>query len=281
MDLKASPARLAIATIGQQRHFRTFGFLQRRQVLDNASFDAIVQDYHRAMRSDDLRLPFNELGQLPAFVASCMSEASTTIVDLATHEETMILAESLLGRPAICVHAFAYQRSEDTRWHSDNIDATYQGLKLYVNLESVDANSGALRVIVGSHRDGIRRNLIPGRYETAEQQFELAAAELPATVLTSQPGDINAFDLSIWHAVCGSRTHRRVIELTYYQAPESARERSGFVAQMQAHQHQSQLSGTTYYPHVWRKAGGPRHQRGLDVLAEMGLLETDPFGAGR
>jgi len=274
VDVKALPGRLPAATIGQQRHFETFGFVQVQQVLGENCLDALVQDYRRAINSNDLRLPFNELGQAPAFVASCMSEASPSVIDFATGEDTLDLAEALLGCPVVCVQAFAYLRSEDTRWHSDNIDASYQGLKLYLNLDAVDADSGALRVIVGSHHDLMRGNLIPKRYETAEQQFGLAADRLPATILSSQPGDVSAFDLRIWHAVCGTRTRRRVIELTYYQIPETTSERAAFVAQMQAHQRQARMSGTSYYPQSWRSAGGPGHQRGLEVLAELDLLET-------
>ncbi|MHC2255729.1 hypothetical protein ACVILK_005421 [Bradyrhizobium embrapense] len=279
MDVKVL-AELPTATTAQQLHFETFGFVQVRQVLGDICFSALVQDYGRAINSSDLRLPFNELGQAPAFIASCMSEASPSVVDFATGEHTLNFAEALLGRPVVCVQAFAYQRSEDTRWHSDNIDANYRGLKLYLNLDAVDADSGALRVIVGSHHDLMRGSLIPRPYETAEQQFGVAADELPATILSSQPGDVSAFDLRIWHAVCGTRTRRRVIELTYYEIPQTSSERAAFVAQMQAHQRQARISRTPYYPQSWRRAGGPGHQRGLKVLAQLDLLETGPHVEG-
>jgi hypothetical protein len=274
VEVKFPPARLPAATTGQQRQFVTFGFVQLRQVVGEICFTALVRDYRSAISSNDLRLPFNELGQAPAFVASCMSEASPSVVDFSTREDTLRFAEALLGRPVVCVHAFAYQRSEDTRWHSDNVDATYRGLKLYLNLDTVDADSGALRVIVGSHHDVMRGALIPPAYETAEQQFGLAADQLPATILSSKPGDVSAFDLRIWHAVCRTRRHRRVLELTYYAIPVTSSERAAFVGQMQAHQHQSRMSGTCYYPNSWRSAGGPGHQRGIEVLAELNLLET-------
>jgi len=278
--VKVLPTRLPRVTSGQQRHFDAFGFVQMRQVLAEKCLNTFIQDYRRAISSSDLRLPFNGLGQAPAFVASCMTEASPSVVDFATGDDTLELAEAFLGRPVVCVHAFAYQRSEDTRWHSDNIDARYQGLKLYLNLDAVDADSGALRVLVGSHHDQMRRKLIPKRYETAEQQFGLAADQVPATILSARPGDLNAFDLRIWHAVCGTQTRRRVIELTYYNIPETLSERAGFVAQVQAHQRQARVSGTSYYPKTWRSAGGLGHQRGLKVLAELDLLETGPPAEG-
>lgn len=280
MDVMGLPLRLTAMAAEQRRHFKTFGFLQTRQVLEETHLDAIIRDYHRVMSSKNLRLPFNELGQLPAFVASCMTEVSPSVIGLATSEDTMSFTESLLGHPVICVHAFAYQRSEGTRWHSDNIDAKYRGLKLYLNLDAVNAENGALRVIVGTHHKWMRHNLIPKRYQTAEQQFGLAADQMPATILSSQPGDVNAFDLRIWHAVCGSNAHRRVIELTYYEVPKTASERAGFIAQMHAHQCSARMRGVSYYPQSWRGAGGPRHKRGLEVLAELDLLETGPSEEG-
>lgn len=269
--LSASPMEL---TSGQQLHFETFGFLQKRQAIGERRLNAILQDYHRTINSQELRLPANEVGEPPAFVASCMSDASPSVIELATSEETLGLTERLLGHPVVCVHAFAYQRSQDTRWHSDNIDARYRGLKLYLNLDEVDEDSGALRVIVGSHQDQMRHALIPRRYQVAEQKFGLAAHQLPAKVLSSQPGDVSAFDLRVWHAVCGSKARRRVVELTYYQLPQTPSERAGFVDQMRAHQSQARTSGANYYPQRWRSAGGCRHQRGLQVLAELDLLET-------
>ena len=276
MDVNAPPPRQEMANNERQRHFGTFGFVQVRQALTKSRLKSLVEDYHRTMDTNELRLPINELGQAPAFVSACMGYASASIVDLATNEQSLVFAEALLGGPAICVQAAAYQRSGDTRWHSDNLDARYKGLKLYINLDPVDENSGALRVIVGSHLEQTRRSLLPKRYEAAEQQFGLAADQLPATILSSEPGDLSAFDLRIWHAVCGTRSLRRIVELTYYKAPQTPSERAGFVAQMLAHQHQARISGSSYYSGFWRSSGGPRHQRGLQILAKLDLLEAVP-----
>lgn len=149
-------------------------------------------------------------------------------------------------------------------------------MKFYLNLDAVDADSGALRVIVGSHHNPLFSSLLPDRYQTVEERFGMTPEQLPAAILTSQPGDLNLFDLRAWHAVCGTQTSRRVIELTYYQIPETALERTGFVSQMLANQRQARLSGTHYYPKRWLCAGGPQHRRGLEVLAQLDLLETSP-----
>ncbi|MGO7482955.1 phytanoyl-CoA dioxygenase family protein [Rhizobium ruizarguesonis] len=274
MAIEIPPPKLLPATPGRQRHFKIFGFAQIKAALEADLFEALARDYHVVMSSRDLRLPFNKFGEPPAFVASCMTEASPSLIDFTTGDDTLAFAESLLGGKVVCVQALAYQRSADTRWHSDNTDARYQGLKLYLNMDSVDENGGALRVIAGSHQEVLRRELIPHRYEKAEQQFELLDTQLPATILSSRPGDVTVFDLRIWHAVLGTLGRRRVVELTYYKVPETTDEREAFAEQIQAHQRQARLSGNHYYPAIWRRAGGQRHQYGLRVLAEMSLLET-------
>lgn len=278
--MSGQPTHLPAVAPDQQRHFRTFGFVQMRQVLGQDHFTALLKDYDKAINAGDLRLPLNELGRPAAFVASCMSEASPSVVELATCEATLNFVGTLLGELAVCVNAFAYQRSESTRWHSDNIAGSYRGLKLYLNLDEVGAESGALRVLAGSHQDPMCSALIPKRYEMAEQQFGLSADLMPAAILSSEPGDLSVFDLRVWHAVCGSRSRRRVIELTYYEIPQTPAARAGFVAQMRAHQRQAYMNRTPYYPKFWRGAGGPAHRRGLDVLSVLDLLETSAGADG-
>jgi hypothetical protein len=261
-------------TAGQKRHFTVFGFVQMRGVLHAEMLTALSIDYDRVIGSRDLRRPFNELGQPPAFTAFCMSDASPCVLDLATNDATLEFAAAFLGVPAICVQASAYQRSGDTRWHTDNVDLDYQGLKLYLNLDPVDEKGGALRVLPGSQHDALRRALVPPPSMLVEKQFGLASDQLPAAILTSDPGDVNVFDLRAWHAVCGTMSRRRVIELTYYAVPETASAREGFVTQMTANLRQARLSSGPYFTRSWRQAGASSHQHGLQILGDLGVLDV-------
>lgn len=261
-------------TEGQVNHFRAFGFVQLERCIDGAAFGTLVEEYERALSPSSGRLPFNLAGRPPAWVASCMGERTPNIAGLALSERALALAERLLGGPVICVQASAYWRSEDTQWHSDNPGLDYEALKLYINLDPVDGGSGALRVVPGSHRDPLRTALAPGAGERLEDAFGVAADRLPAVALCSRAGDVSAFDLRLWHAVCGSGRKRRVVELSYYGDPTRPSSRQGFIQQMRANQRGARLAGEPYFPAFWRQAPGARHQRGIRRLAELGVLDS-------
>ena len=204
----------------QVNHFQTFGFARLNSRLSEGGFRELIEEYNAAMTTGTLRLPFNQAGERPAWVVPCMGAQTPKIVSLATHEHVLDLAEQLLGGPVICVQAAAYWRSQDTCWHSDNPSLDYEAVKLYINLDPVDGNSGALRVIPGSHRGPLYKGLVPASNSSVEDAFGVRAEELPAVALSSNGGDIWAFNLRLWHAVFGSGPKRRVIELSYYLDPE-------------------------------------------------------------
>jgi hypothetical protein len=82
-------------------------------------------------------------------------------------------------------------------WHNDTCLAV-RGVKFVAYLEPLNADSGALRVLPGSHR------LAAGALDHLHS-LDLATPDVPGRVLATQPGDVVAFDPLLWHATWGGR----------------------------------------------------------------------------
>jgi hypothetical protein len=82
-------------------------------------------------------------------------------------------------------------------WHNDT-GIGIRGVKFVAYLEALDADSGALRVLPGSHRlaDADLRHL---------NSPDLAVPDVPGQVLSTEPGDVIAFDPLLYHASWGGR----------------------------------------------------------------------------
>lgn len=103
--------------------------------------------------------------------------------------------------------------SGDTYWHTDlyNMDFRYQHLKMLFYLEPVDADSGCLRVLPGSHHwgDKYAKMLERDTYEP-EKNYDLSAVDIPGFSIPTQPGDVILFDFRLKHAACNASEPRRM-----------------------------------------------------------------------
>ena len=100
----------------------------------------------------------------------------------------------------------------DSPWHSDWRRAgDYRVLKVAFYLDPVDRDSGALRVIPGSHRlDGDRfaREMEEHALECADA-WGVEGPAVPAFSLDSRPGDVVVIDQRLKHAAPGRKYLRR------------------------------------------------------------------------
>jgi hypothetical protein len=134
-------------------------------------------------------------------------------------------------------------------------------------LEPLKAETGALRVLPGSHRPGL------GDAIRAAGAVGLAADALPAHVVATMPGDVIAFDEHLFHASSGGAV-RRQWRVDYVREPEEGESTARVKAYF-----------ARIYPPDWD--GGydvDRHpsygadwlaspRRAVKVLAELGVYE--------
>jgi hypothetical protein len=125
------------------------------------------------------------------------------------------LAEQLLQRETFPVAAHEILFFAEAWWHVD-VGPDVPALKVAVYLETLDARTGALRVIPATH-------LIP--------QGELGVLhrmnphQVPCYVIESQPGDVVVFHAQLWHAALNGRD-RRQWSVEYFAYPADERERA-------------------------------------------------------
>ena len=113
--------------------------------------------------------------------------------------------------------------SGDTHWHSDLMPKCgfykhCMHIKIAFYLDPVTRDTGALRVIPGSH--------IPGdRFSDTMQEFlsssGLAGKDVPASALETKPGDVVLFTHNLKHASFGGSKRRRMFVMNMQAYPHT------------------------------------------------------------
>ena len=132
---------------------------------------------------------------------------------------------------ALCGDDFNYTTSDgniyvdDTPWHSDgSVGKIYASIKIAFYLDPIDANSGCLRVIPGSHHAPDRYARLLGKvdyYRAAperranlpETMWGIPGRDIPAMPLATSPGDIVVFHHELKHASFGGGSRRRMFAI--------------------------------------------------------------------
>ncbi|PLW84584.1 hypothetical protein C0029_18380 [Halioglobus japonicus] len=139
--------------------------------------------------------------------------------------------EGLLGDARICEIAsellgegYAFRVSDcsiydcGTQFHRDSYgaDLSFTNIKMALYLDPLDAQSGAIRVIPGSHHPGSAfTRLLNQHVDSGFGDLNLDTDEVPATVLASQPGDLLLWNYRLMHATSYGGNQRRMLALEF------------------------------------------------------------------
>ena len=190
-------------------HFRTFGFLVLRKAGD---FEPLRRELVRSLESSR-----RETETRVARVQYVPMMTSRTPISLSLLDKLAGVAETLLGGPVLPVRAKGMRYRGSTAWHTDSSSAVASvGFAAY--LDSLHAETGALRVLPGSHRREFA-GAIAAYLAPAEQPP--AVASLPGISVGTAPGDIIAFDEHIFHASTGG-IERLQWRVDYVREPDPA-----------------------------------------------------------
>jgi hypothetical protein len=195
--------------------FRTFGFVTIRRFFDAIAIGAEIDQVMR--RGIASQKPPHYSGINFQYVPMMTAE---TPVSLMLLDRVAALAEALLRGPVIPTRAKGTRYFGNTPWHTDS-ESPVTSIGFLAYCEPLDAESGALRVIPGSHRkeygDAIR--------ELLRDNATAADAGIPSQVVESQPGDLILIDEHLFHASYGG-TARRQWRADYLPVPRDAGEES-------------------------------------------------------
>ena len=209
-------------TTEQYNHFQAFGFIILRQLFTPDEVAALDDEFERGLDAAFPDDPFDGTKHQGTILTG---PDTPLFANLPEEPRLYEVAEQLYGEHCFPITSDANRYVGDTRWHPDHfIDVkkdTY-GVKFAHYLDPVDAETGALRVVPGSHRNPLYTNL---RERIGAKEREIR--EVPSYVCKSEPGDIVAFDLRLWHASCGGATGRRMCTVCYYKHPDTPDEELG------------------------------------------------------
>lgn len=123
----------------------------------------------------------------------------------------------------ICGDDFNYSSGDgnfyagDTNWHSDGYGADrILSIKIAYYLDPLTADTGALRVIPGSHSAGeAHADALDRDVRKNGNICSLEGRDVPAMILETTPGDIVVFNHHLKHAAFGGSERRRMFTMNF------------------------------------------------------------------
>ncbi|MDA0989171.1 MAG: phytanoyl-CoA dioxygenase family protein [Verrucomicrobia bacterium] len=195
--------------------FKTFGYLVWRNFFSASELDAINREFDQAMTDQYSHRPYDGTERHWTVM---MDEETPTFAGLLEDSRFLGAAHQFFGPDVVGVIVDANRYTGNTGWHPDTISPLQYGVKFAFYLQPVAADTGALRVMPCTHR------LFPFTEEFTEGVSASALTDVPCQVLDSQPGDVVAFDLRLWHASFGGSSDRRMCTVVYYNNPKTPEE---------------------------------------------------------
>lgn len=180
--------------------FRSLGYLVLPGFFDPAQVEGLREELIATMLGvfGDRYYDRPAMSGIAGHYTCLLGPWAPATVELIDSQRLVGLAERLVGGkvlPSPCdTQGILY--FDHVGWHNDS-GIAIRGVKFAAYLEPLDADSGALRVLPGSHR------IAPG--QLAHLRSLDPAAPEPGRVLATRPGDLIAFDPLLWHATWGGR----------------------------------------------------------------------------
>jgi hypothetical protein len=275
----------------QLQYFKTFGFIVLENALSAEEVQTMREEWMRRVEESerlvslerDTTRDMQALGPTTPFIAALFED-----------DRLAGVGEQIFDR-LICAGATAHRYVGDTEWHYDAGGYEAYGLKFAIYLDPVRADSGALRLIPGSHLrpyhdQAARFDPVGPRWSRAaatpaEKKRALAGiGDIPCYVCDSDPGDIVAFDLRTYHASLGGSAGRRMCSFTYYNYPHTPAEIELTIHNAKGHLRSRDNSGDPWnpptYPEQWlaNSQNNARRAEWIDSLKRFSKMELGERG---
>ena len=185
-------------------HFRTFGFVTLRGLLSPAEAATLRHEVTEALTD-----AFGPIATEPAdlggisgdYLPLAASRAPFSQALIADDARTFLSSAELLGSPTVPAAGIATRFTGDSTWHTRQ-GPDIGGVTFWADLEPRTAETGALRLIPGSHLPDFERRLCEYRaVEPAMSGFE--HWEWPHVVVETEPGDVVAFHAHLMNCAQG------------------------------------------------------------------------------
>jgi|GEM_PF-4335968 len=212
--------------------YQTFGYVVMREVFSAGEIETMRREFDKAMErvADFVPTP----GESTYAHSNLLGDATPFFASLTEDERLYGPARQVMGEDTMMWEwkGYRYCQFKGTPWHANNGDPTY-GRHLYGArcqwpiFEQVTADTGALRVIPGSHLPGFQWQL--GRAHAAGLLDPIA--DVGAVVCEAELGDVVTFDTRLYHSTAPHDTERRAASSIYLHFPQT-REETAVTAQV-------------------------------------------------
>jgi len=190
---------------------KTFGYTILKGLFSADELATIHKEFDATMAEQYVHKPYDGTER---HWAPMTDEETPFFASLMEDPRFLTVAKQLYGDDVLGIGTDANRYTGNTHWHRDTGTVHQYGVKFAFYLEPVDGNTGALRVIPSAHR-------LPNDDEFADGVRSLPLEQVPCTALASEPGDVVAFDLRMWHASYGGSNDRRMCTVVYYANPKN------------------------------------------------------------
>ena len=205
----------------QNARFQTFGFIHLPQQFSAEEMEAVTREADSLW--EDQRGGGPPTGQNQVIID--IVEKGEVMTKMLVDDRIWGTVEALLG-PGFVWNGSGGSLSFSGvtgkgvhHWHTDRPNephANTYGFHLY--LDKVTADTGALRVIPGSHKPSLHDELLylnEQADDTSMRLFGLGPTDMPGVAIESDPGDIVFFSQKIYHGVYGMQSGRRFLKLRF------------------------------------------------------------------
>ena len=259
----------------QLHFFKSFGYVVLRQFLNADDLDHVALNFDAALAA---QYPPERNDGSERLWTRMTDEGTPFTAALMEDPRFLTPAQQICGDDVLGIGVDINRYVGSTGWHPDTGDENQIACKYIFYLDPVDGNTGALRVIPGSH-------LLRGaeRDAFAKAVSETPLQDVPCQAVATEPGDIIIFDIRTWHASHGGNDNRRALNLDYFSNPQSPAEiekirqlglgQAGSIKHFKPRRQYNYSRNWLNNPH-----DNPARQRWIDRFEEIGYLDQPGVG---
>lgn len=215
----------------QLHSFHTYGFVIIRDVFTPDEMRTIQGEFdHRAAVASN----YERFDGTKRHNLRMMGEDTPFFASLLEDPRFVEAAEQMFGK-VLGAGVDADRYVKDSAWHYDAGNWDAYGVKFAFYLQPVRAYSGSLRVIPGSHKkewfhklyeqEPIGPRWTRNAASPEDKKLAMDAIDsIPGYACESNPGDVVAFDLRMYHASYGGSRDRHMCSVVYYVDPSTPEE---------------------------------------------------------
>ena len=194
--------------------FDTFGFIKFPQLMAD-SIDWIIDEFTQTFPNQS-KISTHDGSKRTCLVP--FLDQRTKMCTLLDDPRLEGIGKSILGDDFNYMGSDGNYYTGETGWHRDGNHRKHRHIKIAFYLDKLDGNSGALRVIPGSHRieDQYGKELTEKASRSSEV-WGIKGNAIPAVALDVTPGDILVFNHNIFHSSFNGGPNRRMFTMNLCQ----------------------------------------------------------------